>query len=245
MYAVAIGNTKTEFLATRSSSRWDEILKTTDDSVNADTLLRRQLQALIDPVIEQSQSTRAIELTLSLLPSQTTTPFVSINHIAGLAPERCKIKTPVLLSRQLDAADQLNWSTTLSWNSFELLDCAIDTYAAKAVSSASTTANALADLFDCDAFAKTLDDNVTWTAAESRSCTADCLSDLCRSALEVMYERARAALSNTRPVTLTLSATGRLSLDNQARPVTTQGTWVGRYTSDSSEQTISSTFESP
>jgi hypothetical protein len=60
-----------------------------------------------------------------------------------------------------------------------------------------------------------------------------------------MYDRARAAIENTSMVTLNVSATGTITLDETARPIATTGTWLGRYTVKSNNQTVSGLFGEP
>ena len=245
MQSVALAGIKSEFISTRTSSKWDETVSSDYASVGGETLLRKQLEEFFEPTIARLESDHAFELTLALSPSELQSPVARIDRIAGLAPEPCQVNSPVSLSRSLDAVDRLSWSTAIRYFPSALLDCAIDAHAAESVPLATSTADALAARFDCPAFAESLDRHVTWTNSNSRTCAVDCLSNLCRTAIGIMYDRAQATVLSTQQVTLTLSATGTVALDANARPISTEGTWLGRYATDTNAQTVSGLFAPP
>lgn len=245
MEDVALSAIQTEYVATRAASNWDTVVKTDDATFGGDSVLRTQLKKWYEPTLANLASYHALELTLALKPSTQQLPYAQLERIAGLLPEPCSLNSAATLSRSFDSTERLSWSTELTYNPTKLLECAIDTYAAESVPTASSTNSALATQFDCSTFASRLDARVIWTNLTARTCTVDCLASLCRSAIGVMYDRARAAIESTSTVTLYVSATGTVTLDETARPIATAGTWLGRYTTASNTQTVAGLFGEP
>jgi hypothetical protein len=67
-------------------------------------------------------------------------------------------------------------------------------------------------------------------------CGPECLSASCEAALASIWQRTRAALLG--PRTLSLSATGVASVDDEARPVAFSGSWRGRIEDGYAESSI-------
>jgi hypothetical protein len=200
---------------------------------------------MFSPTISNLGTNSAFELSLSLQPSAQQSPYVTYVRIAGLNPQTFVDSIQSSLSRNVDTYDRLSWSTDIRYLPARMLQFAIDNFRIKNVTTATNTYEAIATRFDCNGFAKKLDSTAAWSESTSRNCSVDCLTNLCRNALVIMYDRAVATLASTEAVTLNLSATGRLILDENARPQLTSGTWLGRYTTAKTTSTVSGQFASP
>jgi hypothetical protein len=184
----ALSATKAEFVSVRASSSWDTQVKSDYASVGGESLLRSQLNEMFSPTISNIGASHAFELSLSLQPSAQQSPFVTYVRIAGLNPETFVDSIQWSLSRNVDAYDRLSWSTDIRYLPAKMLQFAIDNFRIKNVTTATNTYEAIATRFDCNGFAKKLDNTAVWSESTSRTCSVDCLTNLCRNALVIMYD---------------------------------------------------------
>jgi hypothetical protein len=225
----AASTASADFQAARAANGWDLALRTALGP-DAPTLLRAEAAKwmvagaakLIAPDTFQGNLTSA-----GALPQA---PLLTLSSILGLNPDAAGFSPTSLTTFSAEPGDTVLLGAILSWIPSRMLTALSDPAARLTFPGAQDAADALAKLADCAKVGAILSNNVTTPGKAYSGCDAVCAEQLCRTALQQIWQRARDA-SGPLTATLRVSATGDAQVDDQARPVSIKGTWLGTFES--------------
>lgn len=217
----------TAFELARASQGWVALLATSLTEQVASTGLRAKVQSLMHEglwgLYQQSALAGRLHSTAA-----TGEASLTLASVIGLPPDRVGFAVENAASVAAETEDYLRIGTTLSFQPSLLLSEAA-TLAAIAENPVRTSASdALASEFDCARIGAQLVDAGTLPGEAFPGCDADCVRELCESAMGVLWARVQG--SNLGSVPWQFSGAARASVDENARPVRVSGTWVGSLT---------------
>jgi hypothetical protein len=162
---------------------------------------------------------------------------LELDAVGGVPIAATSITRTVLASWAADPDDTVLLATTppslLGFSPSRLITALAQPAALAEAPSAQNVPEALAQIVGCQDVGTALAEVSTIA-----TCDARCLEDLCRAALGELWQRARDA-SGTTVATLRVNLTGQASIDEYARPVGFDGSWVGKLESDGFSGSVS------
>jgi hypothetical protein len=168
-------------------------------------------------------STGAISGTLISPPIAVGTASLTVDDLGGVDPVTAGFPGVVALSWAPAANDQLLFGGSAWWKPSRLAAGLAFGQAKKQVRSADDVPSALSARISCgDVGALVAGDAPPSLFLD---CNEACMASRCEQALEAMWTRAQQAAQD--PVLVHLSATGSARIDDDARPTSFSGTWVG------------------
>jgi hypothetical protein len=148
---------------------------------------------------------------------------LTVSDVAGVPPDGAGIASTVDLSWTAGLDDRVLFAGSITFHP-ALLACTLaNGPAMQTVPDADGVPSALSRLV-CTAVASTLAAGTGSGTSASSGCDSACIASRCGEALASMWTRAR---SSDTPTTMDLTASGAARIDDTARPVGFDGTWVG------------------
>ena len=172
-------------------------------------------------------------LTLTSTSSSLGQEKLNLNSIADVTTAVLNTVAEYPLTTSSGANDGLSASATISFNEATLIRALAITVARQQYPTATTIPEALAQLLQCDSLATSLD----LAASSASGCNAICLSQLCHTGLNQLWQRSATAAEQWGNTKLTLSCSGTLQVDSNAVATGYAGTWVGLLSSPSGNVT--------
>jgi hypothetical protein len=147
----------------------------------------------------------------------------TLDSVAGLLPGPAGFQASFTGTWQGDPGDLLLFSLELDWLPSQLVTSLADRRAAELYAEAAQVAEALDAIVGCTDLASEL---LGGSDEAYPGCGSACLEQLCREALRAIWIRAAAATGDARDA-LRISASGAITVNAYAEPLTVQGTWLG------------------
>lgn len=156
-------------------------------------------------------------------------------QLAGLTPEQAGLVNSALVSWSADADDTVVLGTDLYLSSSRLALGLAEGAAQLDFPEAESAAQALALALDCEALGGVLAGAGSDETNGYLECDADCLSELCQTAVTSIWQRGR-DVSSAEPVRLALTAAGEARVGDAAEIAGIRGTWVGELSAEGFER---------
>ena len=172
-------------------------------------------------------------LTLTSTSSSLGQEKLNLNSISDITTADLNAVAEYPLTTSSGANDGLAASSAISFNEATLIRVLAIRVARQQYPTATTIPEALALLLQCDSLATSLD----LAASAASDCNASCLSQLCHTGLDQLWQRSASAAEQWGNTKLTLSCSGTLQVDSNAVATGYAGTWVGLLSSPSGNVT--------
>jgi hypothetical protein len=161
-----------------------------------------------------------------------------LDSVVGLPAAEAGFVSPADVSWSAGPDDTIVLSTHLYFFSSTLLTRLAEPDALAAYPGAGSVGAALATALDCAALGNDLASAGNDPQLAFSGCGADCLTTLCRSALDTVWQRARQATAAA-PVQIDIAATGVGRVGDSAELAGIKGNWVGQVLGGDGEAPIS------
>ena len=172
-------------------------------------------------------------LTLTSTSSSLGQEKLNLNSISDITTADLNVVAEYPLTTSSGANDGLAASSAISFNEATLIRMLAIKVARQQYPTATTIPEALDLLLQCDNLATSLDR----AASSASDCNASCLSQLCHTGLDQLWQRSASAAEQWGNTKLTLSCSGTLQVDSNAVATGYAGTWVGLLSSPSGNVT--------
>lgn len=186
------------------------------------TAIRDRLNAWVTAGLS-TLATNAVAGTLTSPGAGAGTATFAVTQVAGAAPKDSGFPDSIPLTWTSAAGDEVLFGGAATWQPSRLAATLASAAAADEFPSATSASNALSLALSCEQIGKTLAGDAA--AIPALNCDAACLSSRCEDALDVMWTRAKNAV--TGKAALHIAASGHAAIDESAHPVGFVGTWVG------------------
>jgi hypothetical protein len=176
-------------------------------------------------------------ITGTLRTPQASPAELSLDRVMGLSPSAAGFRVANAASVSAEPDDLLRVGTTLSWLPSRFLAAAASLVASEQIaaaplpgSSLSPAAQGMALAFGCSTVANVLVQAGEVTGEAYAGCDEACTRDLCDGAMTELWSRVEG--SNLSEVPWELTGAARAEIDDNARPASVSGTWVGSLAID-------------
>jgi len=217
-------NDNDAFAEARTTQQWDEALAAFWGEAAATRKLRDAALGWIQAGAEQLPD-EMLRGTLSPVGAVAGDASLNLDSFAGVNAVHAGFSLDNRVSWDADPDDTVLLGATLSWRpSRWMTEAAVDE-AVEEVSAAATVPEALAGIVDCEGIATALAGAADPPDLAYTGCDVVCAQSLCEAALSELWRQVRTA--PTAWATLSLTAVGAATVDEDARPESFEGTWLG------------------
>jgi hypothetical protein len=219
------------FAALRSSETWD-VLVHAKLGTDADTALRSKLTAWVAQGMADFSARALAGRLLSAGPSASGKAFFELQAFAGIGANEAGLPEQTLASWSADPGDTVLLGMNLFVMPSRLMSAAAHSPALLDVPGASSVDVALGIALPCVEVAQVIATAGKDPLLAHAKCDSVCVRALCETAVTSIWMTARdASASNAaQNASLVVSATGAANVDDQSRPASFEGSWVGNFT---------------
>jgi hypothetical protein len=223
------------FTAARSAGAWDEALRTALGTeplaILASEWLTTGAAALNGPNVFAGQLVSAGK--------DTDLAKLALSTVAGVDARLAGFPAVEIQgSWTADAGDTVVFGTRLYWTPSLLLTALALDAARTAVPGTTTVADALAEQLSCPDVGTLLSEAGAAPGVAFEGCDTACVTELCTSAVAILWERARNA-SQTGAASLHVALTGKAAINDSAQPIGFTGSWVGSLQAGATSASVS------
>lgn len=236
--------TASAFQTARAAESWDDALSSLLGGASAATAIRDRAEAWIQAGASALNGPNVFAGHLSASGTPVQAVF-ALKQVAGLPASDAGVSSPNSSAAwSNDAGDTVLLGTTLSWMPSQLLTALALTPAQSDEPTAASVPEALAQALSCQSVAETLELQSGVPGIAFPGCDTSCAETLCESALDAMWQRAQSASADDHaPALLQVSASGQATVDEQARPASFSGSWVGQLHNSSASVSVGGSAE--
>lgn len=218
------GVARQELDIARKAEGWDDLLRA-GWGEGAPTRLRDRVASWLTSGRARFKDSATL-LEAALEPIDTASAELQLSQLGGLTPMQAGLVNSALVSWSADADDTVVLGTDLYFSSSRLATGLAEPVALGEFPEAATAADALGLAVECEALAEELAAAGSDTTFAYPSCDANCLSELCQTAIASIWQRAR-DVSSSSPVRLSLTAAGEARVGDAAEIAGILGSWIG------------------
>ena len=220
------------YAAARAAGGWSDTVATVFSEVAADapaeTLMRSHAERWMSSGASALRD-HSIEGRLAAPGNRPGEADLTLHQFWGVSQPLGRVAhADYKVSWTADPDDTVSLKATLSWTPTQLLIELAAPHAQAEVESAETAPEALAELIRCNQLGAALASNDTDSSGESgeafEGCGADCMAQLCETAVAAIWQRAGGAVPSA---TLLVSSTAEATVNEYALPERFEGTWWG------------------
>jgi hypothetical protein len=238
--SVTNNDDRVSFQNARFAGSWDQVLSTALGAEAASAIRRKASAWMARGAAELTgRDLIAGSIETAAGPTSGSATF-ALARIGPLSAATAGFAVGSEASVTADTADKLVLATTIPWRPSQLVTALALEPAQEDVESAEDVPAALAASLSCSSVAVALTDAGQGSGSSYAGCDVTCTARLCEEALMRMWERA-VTLSRRQATisTFALSATGTALVDEQARPIGFDGSWVGTLDTPSTDTSLS------
>jgi hypothetical protein len=213
------------FAAARSAASWDELVATAWDPSLAATAIREVAADWMSSAAGELDP-RTIEGRLVSAGDMPGRARLSLDSFCGVDAQSAGFVVSNLVSWNADPDDTVLLGATLFWLPSQWLAHVALSAAGADVEAPASVPAALASILDCPGLGTELAESVDAAGEAFDTCDSSCLQAHCETAFDSLWTRVAEA-SAAAPATLQLSAAGAAKVDEAARPVAFDGSWLG------------------
>jgi hypothetical protein len=214
------------FEQARSERGWDAGLAAAlGDDPNE--LLRAKIRTWMELGANELAGANLVEGSLTASETNDSQALFQLDRFGRMDAGVAGFTTDNMATWSADPDDKLQIGTTLSWLPSKLLTAVAENAAIVQGTLVTTAPDALAAALSCDTVAETL--TAAGDSAESfAGCDVACTAQLCLTTLREMWQRGVSS-SSVEAVSgsWAISASGAASVDEEARPLRFNGSWLG------------------
>ncbi len=222
--STADGSEAAAFAEARTAQSWNTALRAFWGEATAERALRDVALEWIQAGGEQLPR-EALLGTLSPVGALAGEASLSLDRFAGVDAVRAGFSVDNRVSWSAEPDDTVLLGATLSWRPSRWLTEAALPEAQLDVPLAETVPEALAVAVDCAGIGAALAGAADPPDSVYADCNVTCAAGLCEAALVELWQRVRTA--STAWSTFSLTAVGAAGVDDEARPASFEGTWLG------------------
>lgn len=208
----------------RKAEGWDDLVRQ-HWGQGASTRLRDRLAAWLASGTAQLGAVETL-LEAELKPVDAFSAELLPVRLAGLEPAQAGLVSSALVSWSAAADDTVVLGTDVYLSSSRLATGLAEQAALNDFPEAEGATAALVDLLDCSGLGPLLSGAGSDSTEAYEGCDADCVSELCRTAVGAIWQRGRDVRSS-KPTRLALNAGGKAFVGDAAEIAGISGTWVG------------------
>ncbi len=218
------------FSTLRSSEAWDDAVRA-KLGANAGKALRSRLSSWMNEGVKGLSGGIISGRLVSAGPSASGQAFVELQSVAGMPATVAGMPDQALASWSADPGDTVLLGTSLFVLPSRLTGAVALSAAQASVPGAKSVDVALASALPCTDVAQVIAETGKDPVFAHAGCDALCVRSLCESAVSTIWTTARDASASTVPEigSLVISATGTALVDDNARPASFNGNWVGNF----------------
>ena len=228
-----------DFKAARSAHNWDKLVTS---AFGKGPVISDQLSPWLSAGAGQlAQSSIYGELRSANSPDLA---IFELDSVAGHSPKTLGFVTLAPSgSWSADKNDTVLFGTELVIRPSRLLASLAELAATQAYPAANTLPEALSTVVGCSKIGTLLANNSSTKGQAYAGCDGQCATALCKSALGALWLTFVDSSSNASSPLLSLNVTlsANASVDDQARPESFQGTWIGKFELGAKNLTIQGT----
>jgi hypothetical protein len=224
MRATLEGAPRQQLDLARKAEGWDDLVRQ-HWGQGASTRLRDRLSAWLASGTAQLAAAETL-LEAELRPVDTSSAELLPVRLAGLEPAQAGLVSSALVSWSAAADDTVVLGTDIYLSSSRFATGLAEQAALQDFPEAEGAAAALADLLDCSGLGTLLSAAGSDSTEAYLGCDADCMSELCQTAVDAIWQRGRDVRSS-KPTRLALNAGGKAFVGDAAEIAGISGTWVG------------------
>jgi hypothetical protein len=230
---------QTAFDDARQSGGWDGLLDATHPPDALRSLVAPWVVAGL-AALPASDTFRGRLRSSGKLPGHA---FIELDTISGADVAKMGLGDMFLATWEADPDDTVLVGSTLHIMPSRLLAGLALAPALAEVPTASSVPDAVATLLSCDDVAASLVGAGSGNGDSFAGCDQQCTIELCQSAIVTLWQTVADSSSATGApqASLSLTATGSSLVDDQARPTSFSGTWVGTLTLGTASTSVSGT----
>jgi hypothetical protein len=218
------GVARQELDIARKAESWDDLLRA-GWGQGAPTRIRDRVASWLTSGRARLKDSATL-LEAALEPIDAASAELQLSQLGGLTPMQAGLVSSALVSWSADADDTVVLGTDLYFSSSRLATGLAEPVALAEFPEADTAAAALGLAVECEGLAEDLAATGSDTTYDYPSCDANCLSELCQTAIASIWQRARDASSSS-PVRLALTAAGEARVGDAAEIAGILGSWIG------------------
>jgi hypothetical protein len=231
------GAARDNFSNARSAEDWDALLQARwGSSTKLTELVSGWLSAAPSKLLVTDE-VFAGRLLPNAETNQADDADLLLDSVVDIPAAEAGFVSPADVSWSAGPDDTIVLSTHLYFFSSTLLTRLAEPDVLDAYPDADSVGAALATALDCSALGNELASAGNDPQLAFSGCDADCLTALCRSALDTVWQRARQATAAA-PVQIDVAATGKGWVGDSAELAGMKGNWVGQLLSGDSEAPI-------
>ena len=214
------------FAAARSTGLWDDALVGQMGSASS---LSSAVREWIRSGMETFESVTTFSGSLESAGASGGQAILHLDTVAGIdAATAGFAESNGDMSWSADPGDTVHLGGKLFWFPSKLLTAVAVGPAGDVVAGAVTVPEALSAIVDCGSVGTALVASGQAPGVAFGACDASCVEQLCDAALVTMWQRAeQASASSASIATLSVTAAGDATVDDEARPRAFDGSWVG------------------
>lgn len=221
------GTARDKFSSARTAEDWDGLVQAHWGSSTKLTDLVRAWLTAGKAKLMVSEDVLTGRLIPNVESAKPDDADLLLDSIAGIPAEEAGFVSPADVSWNAGPDDMIVLSTHVYFFSSTLATRLAETDVLASYTGATSVSGALAEALDCSALGGELSAAGNDPLLAFSGCAADCLTALCESALEVVWQRAREATGVT-PVDIHVAATGKGWVGDAAELAGVTGNWVGQ-----------------
>jgi hypothetical protein len=233
MRATLDGVPRQELDSARKAEGWDDLVRQ-HWGQGAGTRLRDRVAAWLARGTTQLVASENL-LEAELVPVDMTSAELLPVRLAGLEPTQAGLVSSALVSWSAAADDTVVLGTDVYLSSSRLATGLAEQAAIEDFPQATGAPAALAEVLDCGTLSLLLSAAGSDSTEAYPGCDAECLSELCRTAANTLWQRGREVRSS-QPTRLALNAAGKAHVGDAAEIAGISGTWVGELSGDTWER---------
>ncbi|MEZ4225016.1 MAG: hypothetical protein R3B13_28945 [Polyangiaceae bacterium] len=219
------------FDALRNSEAWDAALYKALGA-GATSALRDRAEAWLSQGLQSFTGTMVSGRLVSAGASAPDQAFVELDYFGGVSAEQAGLPAQTQATWSADPGDTVLLGTKpLQFLPSRLLAATALAPAQTEVPGSSSVPAALAASLSCTNVANALVESGNDPNYAHAGCETTCMRALCEAAVKRLWQRARdvSALTAGQTGSWLITATGTATVDDQARPASFDGSWVGSF----------------